>query len=99
MARIATCTPCGFQFYDSSETRTTCNRCENHKRERKAKVDKWKRIIAEDREKGKFASMLRWNIIQMWKREGLTNAEMAECTGLTEAEIRLEMGFARQDAR
>ena len=98
MARIATCT-CGLDFYDSTETRTTCPRCTAYQTQRKAKVDKWKRIIAKDREDGKFASMLNWNVIQMWKREGLSISEIAEVTALTEAKIRLEMDIAIQNAR
>lgn len=64
-----------------------------------ARIQAWKRRIDELREKGQFAQMLNWSIIQMWKREHFTDAEMADILNLTEAEIRLEMDIARQNAR
>ena len=64
-----------------------------------ARLAKWKRKVAEARENGKFASMRNWYVIQMWTREGFTDAEMADILNLTEAEIRLEMDIARQNAR
>ena len=64
-----------------------------------ARITAWKRRIAELRENGQFAQMRNWSVIQMWTREGFTDAEMADILNLTEAEIRLEMDIARQNAR
>lgn len=98
MARIATCKPCGIEFYDSQENRSTCNRCVANQRERKALIDKWKRIIADERDKGTFVSKLNWNVIQMHWREGLRVHEMASILSMTEREVQFEIEIAQQNA-
>lgn len=97
--RIATCNPCGLEFYDLREKRSTGNRCKAYQQERATKINKWKRFIADEREKGKFVSMLNLNVIQMHWREGLRVPEMVEILGMTEREVKLEINIARQNAR
>lgn len=64
-----------------------------------ARINAWKRRIADLREKGQFAQMLNWSIIQMWTREHFSLSEMADILCLTEREVQFEMDIARQNAR
>lgn len=64
-----------------------------------ARIKAWKARVTELRENGQFAQFRNWNIIQMWTREGFTDAEMSDILGLPIDEIRFEMEIARQNAR
>ena len=96
MARIATCT-CGFEFYDSTETRTTCNRCTVYKAKKAAKMASVQAFYANLKQRGKFN--LNWAVIQCLSREGLSIAETAKVLGFSYDEIRFEWDIARQNSR
>ena len=65
-----------------------------------ARMAKWKRIVAEAREKDELTSFrLQWYVIQMWSREGFRVSEMADILCLTEREVEFEIDIAKQNAR
>lgn len=97
MARIATC-KCGIEFYDSTEKRSLCNRCERETKEKTAKLIAVKSFY-EGLKRRRGGYNLNWAVIQCLTREKMTIPETAEVLGDSEDRITFEWEIARQNAR
>ena len=94
--RIASCTSCGIEFYDSMEAAALCSRCHRYKRE---KAEKITRLTAKNRKQCANGSFhIGFAMIDLHWRNGLSISECAKILGITEADAQFERDIVIQNA-